>query len=59
MVIVHSYTAVVRGYRYYKKFWKPAENEELRCLHEKFIFYGSLAVKTVRKNDKTIGYLPR
>ena len=28
MGIVHSYTAVVRGYHYYKQFSKPAENDE-------------------------------
>lgn len=50
MDIVHSYTATVRGYHYYKHFWKPIENEELSCLHEKFSFYDSFAHKTVRKN---------
>ena len=50
MDIVHSYTTTVRGYHYYKHFWKPIENEELSCLHEKFSFYDSFALKTVRKN---------
>ena len=59
MDIVHTYAAVVKGYHYYKQFWKPVENEELRCLHEKISFYDSFAVKTVHKNDEIVGYLPR
>ena len=59
MDIVHSSAAVVTGYHDYKEFWKPVENEELCCLHEKFNFYDSFAVKTVHKNDETVGYLPR
>ena len=50
MDIVHSYTAAVRGIHYYKHFWKLIENEELPYLHEKFNFYDSFALKTVRKN---------
>ena len=59
MDIVHSYTATVRGYHYSKQFWKSIENEELRCLHKKFNFYDSFAVKTVHKNDETVDHLPR
>ena len=43
--IVHSYTAVVSSYYYYKQFWKPIKNEELHCLHEKLNFYDSFAAK--------------
>ena len=59
MDIVHSYTATVRGYHYSKQFWKSIENEELRCLHKKFNFYDSFAVKTVHKNDESVDHLPR
>jgi hypothetical protein len=59
MDIVHSYTAAVRGFHYYKQFWKPVENEELRCFHEKFNLYDKFAIKVVREDDKTVGHLPR
>ena len=59
MDIVHSFTAAVRGYYYYKQFWMPIENKELRCLHEKFNFHDSFAVKTVRKNGENVGHLLR
>ena len=59
MDIVHFYTTTVRGYHCYKQFWKPIKNKELRCLHEKFNFYDSFAVKKVCKNGDTVGHLPR
>ena len=59
MGIVHSHTATVRDYHYYKQFQKPIKNEQLRCLHEKFNFYDSFAVKTVRQNGETAGHLQR
>ena len=38
MDIVYPCTAVVRGYHDYKQFWKLAENEEPRHLHEQWQF---------------------
>ena len=57
MDIFHSYTAAVRGYHYYKQLWKPAENEELQCYHEKYNY--QFAIKTVQKNGETVGHLSR
>ena len=57
MDVVHFYAAAVRGYHYYKQFWKPIKNEALSCLQEKFNFYDSFAVKTVRKNGEAVGHL--
>ena len=59
MDIVHYYTAAVRGYYYYKQFWNPIENEELRSSHEKFNLYDKYAIKVVHKNGKTAGHLRR
>ena len=56
MDIVHSYTATVRGYHYYKQFWNPVKNEELRCSHEEFNLYD---IKVIHQNGKTVGHLPR
>ena len=59
MDIVCSYTAAVRGYHYYKQFWKPVENEELHCYHEKYNLYDKFGIKTVHENGETVGHLPR
>ena len=59
MDIVYCYTAAVRGYHYYKQFWKLVENEELHCYHEKYNLYDKFAIKTVHKNGETVGHLPR
>ena len=59
MDIVHSYTAAVRGYHYYKQFWNLVENEELRCSHEKFNLYDKYAIKVIHENGKAVGHLPR
>ena len=31
---VHSFPAAVRGYHYYRRFWKPEEKQKLNCMHE-------------------------
>ena len=56
MDIVHSYTAAVRGYHYYKQFWNPVKSEELRCSHEEFNLYD---IKVIHQNGKAVGHLPR
>ena len=49
MDIVHSYLAAMGGYHYYKHFWKPIENEQFCCLHEKFNFYDSFAADSTQE----------
>ena len=34
-VNVFEFTADIRGYHYYKKFWKPESHQVLNCYHEK------------------------
>ena len=43
--VVLSNTAAVRGYHYYRKFWKPVENEDIYCLHENSVFMTVLLSK--------------
>ena len=43
---VYSFTAAVRGFHYYRKFWKPKENEKLDCSHEEH-------------DGMIVGHLPR
>ena len=54
----YTFTAAVRGYHYYRKTWKPKENE-LRCLHEEGNPYDRFAIKTVTSEGTTVGHLPR
>ena len=54
MEIVHFHRAAVRGSRYYKQFWKPIENKELYCLHEKFSFYDSLLSRQYTRMTKML-----
>ena len=56
---VYSFTAAVRGYHHYRKFWKPKENETLKCLYEENNPYDHFAIKTLSSDGKIVGHLPR
>ena len=56
---VHSFTAAVRGFHYYRTFWKPTERESLKCIYEENNPYDRFAIKTVAKNGSTVGHLPK
>ena len=56
---VHSFTAVVRGFHYYRKFWKPTERESLTCIYEENNPYDRFAIKTVAKSERTVRHLPK
>ena len=53
------YSAAVRGFHYYRKFWKPIENERLTCFHEDGNPYDRFAIKTATSNGATVGHLPK
>ena len=55
----YSFTAAVRGFHYYRKYWKPQENEKLHCTFEENNPYDRFAIKTVTADGKTVGHLPR
>ena len=55
----HTFTAAVRGYHYYRRFWQPKENEKLICLHEPGNAFDRFAIKTVSENGETVGHLPK
>ena len=59
METCYTFTAAVRGYHYYRKSWKPKENEALRCLFEENNPYDRFAIKTVTSEGTTVGHLPR
>ena len=56
---VYSFTAAVRGFHYYRKFWKPKENEKLDCSHEEHNPFDWFAIKTVTSDGMIVGHLPR
>ena len=55
----HTFTAAVRGYHYYRRFWQPKENEKLICLHDPGNTFDRFAIKTVSENGETVGHLPK
>ena len=55
-----EFTAAIRGYHVYQKFWQPELNETLVCIHERGNEFDAFSVKTVRALDNaTVGHLPR
>lgn len=56
---VHKFTAAVRGFHYYRRFWRPKENEELDCIYERDNVFDRFAIKTVNKDGDTVGHLPK
>ena len=55
----HSFNASVRGYHYYRRFWKPEEKQKLNCIHELNNPYDRFAIKLVILNSETVGHLPK
>ena len=55
----HSFTAAVRGFHYYRRFWRPKENEKLDCLHESGNAFDRFAIKTVNEKGEIVGHLPK
>ena len=49
---VLKFSAAIWAFHYYQRIWSPRENEELNCLHEQ-------AIKTICRNGKIVGHLPR
>ena len=55
----HSFTAAVRGFHHYRRFWRPKENEKLDCLHEPGNAFDRFAIKTVNEKGEIVGHLPK
>ena len=56
---VHTFTAAVRGFHYYRRFWRPKENEKLDCFYEPGNVFDQFAIKTVDERGETVGHLPK
>ena len=55
---VYFFAAAVRGFHYYRKFWKPKENEKLGCSHEEHNLFDWPVIKTVTSDGMIICQLP-
>ena len=55
----HTFTAAVRGFHFYRRYWQPQEIEKLLCLHESGNLFERFAIKTVKEDGETVGHLPR
>ena len=54
-----EFTSVVRGYQYYRTFWKPEPNEILNCYHENDNAFDRFAIKVCEFGKEIpVGHLP-
>ena len=54
-----QFTAAVRGFHYYKRFWNPEPEETLNCSHELNNPFDFFAIKVCSiSNDEIVGHLP-
>ena len=56
---VHTFTAAVRGFHHYRRFWRPKENEKLDCFYKPGNVFDQFAMNTVDERGETMGYLPK
>ena len=56
---VYSFTAAAGEFHYYRKIWKPKENEKLDRAHEENNPFDWFAIKTVTSDGMIVGHLPR
>ena len=53
-----EFTAVICGYHFCKRDWRPKEAETLECLHELDNSFDVFAIKTVNSDQVITGHLP-
>ena len=54
-----QFTAAVRGFHYYKRFWNPEPEQVLNCFHEINNPFDIFAIKICTiPNNRTVGHLP-
>ena len=56
---LHTFTAAGRGFNYYRRFWRPKENEKLDCFYKPGNVFDQFAIKTVDERGETVGRLPK
>ena len=54
-----EFTAAVRGYHCYRKFWSPQPNQHLQCFNDPDNAFDQFAIKVCEINqENAIGHLP-
>lgn len=57
---IFEFTAAVRGYHYYRRFWVPKPSQKLYCFHEFDNPFDQFAIKVCEEEQQVpIGHLPR
>ena len=57
---VFEFSAAVRGYHYYKRFWIPQKDQILECFFETHNPFDRFAIKVCEVgNENAVGHLPR
>ena len=55
-----EFSAAVRGYHYYRRYWTPQQDQELICSHEPDNPFDQFAIKVCdREKEDVVGHLPR
>ena len=59
-VKLFEFTAAIRGYHYYRKFWKSESQQVLNCYHEKNNAFDRFEkmVWEIGKDETAVGHLP-
>ena len=56
---VHTFTAAVRGFNNYRRFWRAKENKKLDCFYKPGKVFDQFAIKTVDERRETVGHLSK
>ena len=56
---VHTFMAAVREFHYYRRFWRPKENEKFDWFCEPRNVFYQFAIITVDERGETVGHLPK
>ena len=56
---VYTFMAAVRVFHYYRRFWRPKENEKLDYFCEPGNVFDQFAIKAVDERGETVGHLPK
>ena len=58
-VKIFEFTAAVRGYHHYRKYWNPEPEQVLNCYHERNNAFDRFAIKVCEIGNETpVGHLP-
>ena len=59
MPLIKEFESAIRGFHYYKRYWKPRLEEELFCSYEEENAFDAFAIKITDESGVIRGHLPR